>query len=91
MAAIDRRGKNSWRARVRLPGFGLKSRTFDTTDQAEVWAERIERELRSGTDTISNVRAEPTLDEALERYEREITPEKESYPGEVAKRLELRT
>ncbi|HEV2270815.1 MAG TPA: tyrosine-type recombinase/integrase [Steroidobacteraceae bacterium] len=76
MAAIDQRGKNSWRARVRLPGFGLKTRTFDTKDQAEVWAERIERELRGGHDTIPNISAEPTLDEALERYEREITPDK---------------
>jgi len=76
MATIDQRGKNSWRARVRLPGFGTKSRTFDTKDQAEVWAERIERELRGGHDTIPNIGAEPTLDEALERYEREITPDK---------------
>lgn len=82
MAAIDRRGKNSWRARVRIPGFGLKTRTFDTKDQAEIWAERIEHELRDGRDTVPNIRAELTLDEALERYEREITPEKKSHVQE---------
>lgn len=82
MAAIDQRGKNSWRARVRLPGFGTKSRTFDTKEQAEVWAERIERELRGGHDTIPNIRAEPTLAEALERYEREITPDKKGKEQE---------
>lgn len=82
MAAIDQRGKNSWRARVRLPGFGLKTRTFDTKAQAEVWAERIERELRGGHDTIPNISAEPTLDEALERYEREITPDKKGCDQE---------
>ena len=82
MAAIDQRGKNSWRARVRLPGFALKTRTFDTKAEAEVWAGRTERELRAGRDTIPNIRIEPTLDEALERYEREITPEKKGHEQE---------
>lgn len=82
MATIDQRGKRSWRARVRLPGYKLKTRTFDTRAQAEIWAERIERELHIGNDTIPNVAAEPTLAEALERYEREITKDKKSHEQE---------
>ena len=82
MATIDQRGKKSWRARVRLPGYKLKTRTFDTRAQAEIWAERIERELHIGNDTIPNVAAEPTLAEALERYEREITKDKKSHEQE---------
>lgn len=86
MATIDQRGKKSWRARVRLPGYKLKTRTFDTRAQAEIWAERTERELHSGNDTIPNVAAEPTLAEALERYEREITKDKKSHEQEPAHR-----
>src|SRR5579883_441358 len=82
MAAIDRRGKNSWRARVRLPGFDQKTRTFDTRAQAEAWADRVERELRGGRDTVPNVNAEPTLAEALQRYEEEITKEKKGQEQE---------
>ncbi len=48
MAAIDQRGKRSWRARVRLPGYKLKTRTFDTEAEAQVWAARVERELDAG-------------------------------------------
>ena len=82
MAAIDQRTKHSWRARVRIPGFPQKTRTFDTEAEARDWAARIERELRAGRDTIPNVRVEPTLDEALERYEREITVEKKGHEQE---------
>ncbi len=82
MAAIDQRTKHSWRARVRIPGFAQKTRTFDTEAEACDWAARIERELRAGRDTIPNLRVEPTLDEALERYEREITAEKKGHEQE---------
>jgi hypothetical protein len=54
MVTIDQRGNRSWRARVRLPGYKLKTRTLDTRAQAEIWAERIERELHIGNDTIPN-------------------------------------
>ena len=82
MAAIDQRTQHSWRARVRIPGFAQKTRTFDSEAEARAWAARIERELRAGRDTIPNVRVEPTLDEALERYEREITGEKKGHEQE---------
>jgi integrase len=82
MATIDQRGKRSWRARVRLPGYDDKTRTFDTRAQAEAWAERIERELQNGHDTIPNLHAEPTLAEALERYEKEITKDKKGQEQE---------
>ncbi len=82
MAAIDQRTQHSWRARVRIPGFAQKTRTFDTEAEAREWAARIERELRARRDTIPNVRVEPTFDEALERYEREITGEKKGHEQE---------
>ena len=82
MAAIDQRTQHGWRARVRIPGFAQKTRTFDSEAEARAWAARIERELRAGRDTIPNIHTEPTLDEALERYEREITTEKKGHEQE---------
>jgi integrase len=75
MATIDQRGA-FWRARVRIPGFKLKTRSFNTEAQARAWASRKEAELRAGKDTIPDSHLEMTLGEALERYLKEITPEK---------------
>lgn len=75
MATIDQRGKY-WRARIRIPGIKLKTRSFDTEDQARAWATRKEAELRAGQDTIPDSRLEMTLGEALERYLKDITPAK---------------
>jgi hypothetical protein len=36
MATIDQRRKY-WRARIRIPGFKLKTGSFDTEDQARSW------------------------------------------------------
>jgi integrase len=82
MATLDKRGARSWRARVRVPGFGIKSRTFDTKAEAQVWADRIEGRLRAGIDTVPNISIEPTLGEALDRYEKEITPHKKGHEQE---------
>lgn len=82
MATIDQRRPGSWRARVRLPGFALKTRTFDAQAESEVWAERVERELKNGHDNIPNLSAEPTLSEALARYGREITRYRKSQVQE---------
>ena len=38
MPSIDKRGQ-AWRARVRVPGFKRISRSFDTRDEADRWAQ----------------------------------------------------
>lgn len=81
MATIDQRGKY-WRARIRIPGFKLKTRSFDTESQARTWAARKEAELRAGKDTIPDSRVEMTVGEALERYLKEITPSKKGREQE---------
>lgn len=68
MAAVEKRGKNQWRVRVRRKGQSA-SRTFDTKFEADAWA----RETESGMDrsTFRDMReAEATtLGEALDRWE----------------------
>ena len=76
MATIDKRSKSGWRARVRVPGFGLKTRSFKTKVEAEKWARFTEATLRSGLDEATDLQAEPTLGEALEMYAEQETPKK---------------
>ncbi|MBF0392104.1 MAG: site-specific integrase [Alphaproteobacteria bacterium] len=44
MATIDKRGEGQWRARVRRDGKSL-TRTFETRDEAQAWALRIEGKI----------------------------------------------
>ena len=38
MASIARRGNLQWRARVRIKGYPVQTRTFETRTDAEAWA-----------------------------------------------------
>lgn len=76
MASIDRRGR-LYRARVRIPGFAPKTRSFKTETEAQHWARCTEALLRSGIDAAVDLAAEPTLGEALQWYlERETASKK---------------
>ena len=64
----------------------MQVKTFDAKADAEVWARRIEEEIDRGVDRAvfaSRVEAETTtLHEALDRYEREVTPGKKGRADE---------
>lgn len=71
MATVRKNGK-SWQAIIRRAGFPNLSRTFPLKSQANEWAIKTERELFAG-------RYNPykhTVAQALERYEREVSPKK---------------
>ncbi|MHB8455654.1 MAG: tyrosine-type recombinase/integrase [Acidiferrobacterales bacterium] len=78
---IQRRGpggKRVWQAHIRRRGYQAQVRTFDTKAEAQAWAATIESEIARSV-FVSRAEAErTTLDEALERYEAEITPRKKS-------------
>ncbi len=78
---IQRRGPNGkrvWQAHIRRRGYQAQVRTFDTKAEAQAWAATIESEIARGV-FVSRAEAErTTLDEALQRYENEITPRKKS-------------
>ncbi len=93
MATFHQRESGRWQAKVRRDG-GVQSRTFAKKVDAEAWARKVESELERGVwrDTIEAERT--TLGEALERYEREVTPRKkgavqESYKIGALRRLPL--
>jgi integrase len=82
MAAINKRGPHQWRAQIRKNGFPPQSKTFTTKAEAEAWVQMTESEMTRGV-WVSRGEAESTsLDEALTRYELEITPGKKTANGE---------
>ena len=83
MATIEKRGKFQWRAKVRRKGHPPQSGTFDTKGAAYAWARQVETEMDTGV-FVSRLEAErTTLREALDRYEREVTPAKKGWKEET--------
>jgi integrase len=76
MATIERRGPGQFRATIRRKGHEPQRRTFPTRALAEQWARDIESKIDTGEPVLSAEAARTTLHEALDRYEREITPGK---------------
>lgn len=78
MAYIAQRGE-FWRAEVRRRGHKPTYRTFDTKQQAQQWARRIESEIDCGAFVDRTAAERTTLREALLRYQKEVIPQKR-YP-----------
>ena len=75
-------GRKVWQVRIKRQGYPEMARTFDRKGEAEVWAKQIEGEMDRGV-FVSRAEAEATtLREALDRYEREVTPKKKSRSDE---------
>ena len=85
MAYISQRGAY-WRAEVRRRGYKPVYRSFDTKQQAQQWARRTESEIDSGAYVDRTEAERTTLREALERYRREIVPEKR-HPYQETRRI----
>lgn len=84
MATITKRGPYQWRAQVRRHGYPAQSKTFNTKAEAEAWANMIESEMARGV-WVSRSEAEATtLQEALSRYEREVSPAKKGSAQETS-------
>lgn len=80
MASIVARN-GRWQARIRRHGIAL-SETFGTKSDAEAWARRMESEIERGVWRDSSEAERTTLNEALQRYEREKTAAKRSIVKE---------
>ena len=86
MAYISQRGEY-WRAEIRRRGYKPVYRTFDTKQQAQKWARRIEGEMDSSAYVDRSASERTTLREALERYRRDIVPEKR-HPYQENRRID---
>ncbi|MGY6519177.1 MAG: hypothetical protein ACXIUZ_10735, partial [Lysobacteraceae bacterium] len=85
MAQITKRGELQWRARVRVKGFPDQSRTFLYREHAERWARAVERELETSGFIDRREAEKTTLRTVLQRYMREVTPQKKSAEIERVK------
>ncbi|MDA8361487.1 MAG: site-specific integrase [Gammaproteobacteria bacterium] len=65
-----------WQARVRKKGYDPVSATFDTRADAQAWAADTESRMARRVFVSSREAEATTLKEALERYERDVTPRK---------------
>ena len=76
------RGATVWQAQIIRRGHERQYKTFDTKAEAEAWARQIEGEMDRGVFTSRAEAEATTLREALDRYEREVTPKKKSSSDE---------
>lgn len=76
MATLVKTPSGTWKAVIRKTGWPTASKTFRTKRDAEDWARRTEDEMVRGV-YIQRAPAERmTLEAALQRYLREVTPTK---------------
>lgn len=75
MAHITKRGER-WQARVRRRGYAPQSATFRTKAAAERWARDLETKADEGRHAPVRAAQRMTFAQALDKYEREITPGK---------------
>jgi hypothetical protein len=85
MASFSRRGEY-WRAQIRRKGQPLQNATFDTKAQAEAWARDVESRMDRGAFFDNREAERTTLNEALDRYYREISSQK-NHPAQELQRV----
>ena len=76
MAAIEQLPSGLWRARIRRQGYPSVSKSFRLKADAEGWARKVESEQERAVWHDGSEAERMTLREALDRYEREVTPRK---------------
>ena len=80
MATIVKTPSGTWKAVIRKTGWPTASKTFRTKRDAEDWSRRTEDEMVRGV-YIQRAPAERmTVEAALTRYLREVTPTKRDRP-----------
>jgi integrase len=83
MSSIVKRGPNQFHVRIRQRGYPLCCRTFTTRDEAKRWAATVESEMLRGVYVSSKEAESTTLDSALDRYGKEVTPLKKGAANEL--------
>lgn len=82
MATFEQRDSGWWQAKIRRKGYKPVSKSFEKLREAEVWATDIENQMDRGIYVSRKEAEQTTLREALERYQREITPRKKGAEQE---------
>ncbi len=90
MAAIEQLPSGLWRARIRRRGYPSVSKSFRLKADAEGWARKVESEQERAVWHDGSEAERMTLREALDRYEREVTPRKRAQASERSNLRALR-
>jgi hypothetical protein len=86
MAYIQQRGE-FWRVEIRRRGHKPIYHTFDTLKKAQQEARRIEAAMDAGSFVDQSEAEKTTLRQALERYRREVVPNKR-HPYQEERRID---
>ena len=78
---VNREGRVSYRARVRVTGYPVQSATFRRLNRAKQWAGRTEAAVREGRYFRASQAEKYTLSELLDRYIEEVLPGKPASFG----------
>jgi hypothetical protein len=82
MASIVKRGPKQFHVRIRQKGFPPRCQTFTSRDEARVWASIVENEMLRGIYVSRHEAEKTTLQSALDRYAKEVTPQKKGAANE---------
>lgn len=82
MATYRRLPSGRWNVQVRRRGHPGFSKTFRTKAAAERWATETENQMERGTFRDLTSAQETTVEDLLDRYEREVTPRKRTQDKE---------
>lgn len=85
---IDKDGKTRYRVQIRLRGSRPQVATFDRKTDAKRWIQEVESGIREGRHFKTNESKKHTLNELIDRYIREIIPEKKKSGPKQKAQLE---
>jgi len=76
MATLVKTPSGTWKAVIRKAGWPITTKTFRTKRNADDWARRTEDEMVRGVYVQRSAAERMTVEDALQRYLREVTPGK---------------
>lgn len=74
MATIRKRGDLQWEAQIRRKGFPHVQKTFNSRDDAELWAKTIESEMGRGVFTDRSDAEKTTVNDIVDRFTTDFAP-----------------
>jgi len=92
MATVTKTPSGTWKAIIRKVGWPTASKTFRTKRDADDWSRRTEDEMVRGVFIQRAPSERLTLDDALDRYLKEVSPTKSDFTqrGEKSKSKQLK-
>jgi integrase len=89
MATIRKRGDYQWQAQIRKNGYPLQSKTFDTKQEAQTWANTIESEMSRGVWQDRSQAEQTTLNDIWQLYENNIVSNLKGYKADTTRGKQL--